>query len=112
MTGASDPATRPDAGDRYTFGDEAAVRQVLRQRLLATCAPFLLPHLRPGLRLLDCGCGPGSLTLELAAHVAPGEVVGIDREPGQGGWRGGGGAPGSRTGCRSGAGCCRIAPRG
>jgi SAM-dependent methyltransferase len=31
-------------------------------------------------RLLDCGCGPGSLTLLLAPFVA--EVVGIDADPG------------------------------
>jgi SAM-dependent methyltransferase len=41
-------------------------------------ARFLLPHLRPGLRLLDAGCGPGSITIGLAAAVAPGEVVGLD----------------------------------
>ena len=41
-------------------------------------AAFLLPHLTPGMRLLDAGCGPGSITLGLAERVAPGEVVGID----------------------------------
>jgi ubiquinone/menaquinone biosynthesis C-methylase UbiE len=30
--------------------------------------------------LLDCGCGAGSMTLELAARVAPGHVVGLDLE--------------------------------
>jgi SAM-dependent methyltransferase len=35
------------------------------------------------MRLLDCGCGPGSVTLGLAEAVAPGEVVGVDIEPGQ-----------------------------
>lgn len=41
-------------------------------------AAFLLPHLTPGMRLLDAGCGPGSITLGLAECAAPGEVVGID----------------------------------
>jgi ubiquinone/menaquinone biosynthesis C-methylase UbiE len=31
------------------------------------------------MRLIDCGCGPGSITLDLARIVAPGAVVGIDR---------------------------------
>jgi SAM-dependent methyltransferase len=33
------------------------------------------------MKLLDCGCGPGSITLGLAQAVSPGEVVGIDLEP-------------------------------
>ncbi len=41
-------------------------------------AAFFLPHLTPGMRLLDAGCGPGSITIGLAAAVAPGEAVGID----------------------------------
>jgi ubiquinone/menaquinone biosynthesis C-methylase UbiE len=80
---ASDRAAGPGAGERYTFGDEAAVRRAFQQRTLVDCASFLLPHLRPGMSVLDCGCGPGSLTVDLAARVAPGEVVGVDREAGQ-----------------------------
>jgi SAM-dependent methyltransferase len=44
-------------------------------------AGFCLTHLRPGMRVLDCGCGPGSITVGLAEHVAPGEVIGIDIDP-------------------------------
>jgi 4-oxalocrotonate tautomerase family enzyme len=35
------------------------------------------------MRLIDCGCGPGSVTVGLAEVVAPGEVVGIDLAPRQ-----------------------------
>jgi len=31
------------------------------------------------MRLIDCGCGPGSITVDLAAIVAPGAVIGTDR---------------------------------
>jgi SAM-dependent methyltransferase len=44
-------------------------------------AAFLLPHLRPGMALLDLGCGPGSITVGLAAAVAPGPTTGVDLDP-------------------------------
>jgi ubiquinone/menaquinone biosynthesis C-methylase UbiE len=47
-------------------------------RRTGEAAVFLLPHLRPGMRLVDCGCGPGSITVDLARAVAPGEAIGID----------------------------------
>lgn len=37
-----------------------------------------MPHLKPSMRLLDAGCGGGSITIGLAEAVAPGEVVGVD----------------------------------
>ncbi|HEY8545726.1 MAG TPA: methyltransferase domain-containing protein, partial [Acidimicrobiales bacterium] len=41
-------------------------------------AAYLLDHLAPGQRLLDVGCGPGTLTVDLARRVAPGPVVAVD----------------------------------
>ena len=52
-------------------------------RTAAQEGAFFLPHLRPGMRVLDLGCGPGSITLGLAEAVAPGDVVGIDLQPSQ-----------------------------
>lgn len=43
-------------------------------------AAFVLPYLRPGMDLLDIGCGPGTITLGLAQVVAPGRVTGIDHD--------------------------------
>ena len=37
-----------------------------------------MPHLTPGLSVLDVGCGPGTITVDLAQTVAPGKVTGID----------------------------------
>jgi ubiquinone/menaquinone biosynthesis C-methylase UbiE len=50
----------------------------MAKRTLESHGAFFLPYLRPGLSVLDCGCGPGSITMGIAASIAPGEVVGID----------------------------------
>ena len=52
-----------------------------RWRTAENSAAYLLPSLRPGLDLLDVGCGPGTITVDLAARVAPGRVLGIDVSP-------------------------------
>ena len=67
--------------ESYSFRDNEEIAQRFTERRAAKCAGFLLPHLQAGMRLLDCGCGPGSITLDLAAVVAPGEVVEIDLDP-------------------------------
>lgn len=70
-------------GDTYSVGyDDATIDFFLRRRA-ASQAAFFMPRLRAGMTLLDCGCGPGTITLDLAAVVAPGKVVGIDLEPRQ-----------------------------
>jgi ubiquinone/menaquinone biosynthesis C-methylase UbiE len=64
--------------ETYTHGHQESVVSRHRKRTASEAAAFLLPHLKPGMRLLDVGCGPGSITLGLAAAVAPGEVLAID----------------------------------
>lgn len=66
--------------ERYSGGYGARLLRALHRRRLAQEGSFFLPHLRPGMRVLDCGCGPGVMTVELAAAVAPDEVVGLDLE--------------------------------
>jgi SAM-dependent methyltransferase len=62
----------------YTHGHHESVLRSHRWRTAENSAAYLLPHLRPGLRVLDVGCGPGTITLDLARLVAPGAVVGIE----------------------------------
>jgi ubiquinone/menaquinone biosynthesis C-methylase UbiE len=64
--------------DTYTHGHADAVLQSHRWRTVENSAAYLAPHLRPGLDVLDVGCGPGTITVDLAARVAPGRVVGLD----------------------------------
>lgn len=68
--------------DVYTHGHHESVLRSHTWRTAENSAAYLLPHLRPGLELLDVGCGPGTITADFARRVAPGRVVGIDRAEG------------------------------
>ncbi len=63
---------------RYTHGHDATVLKSHEVRTAQNSAAYLLDHLRPGMDLLDVGCGPGTITVDLARRVAPGRVVGTD----------------------------------
>lgn len=52
-------------------------------RHATTYASFLMPFLNQGMTVLDCGCGPGTITLDLAEFVYPGDVTGINIAPTQ-----------------------------
>lgn len=65
--------------DTYTHGHHPSVLRSHTWRTAENSAGYLLPKLRSGASILDVGCGPGTITADLAARVAPGAVVGIDR---------------------------------
>ena len=50
----------------YTHGHHASVLRSYTWRNAANSASYLLPHLRPDMRILDIGCGPGTITVDLA----------------------------------------------
>lgn len=64
--------------EHYTWRATNVATEVHGVRTAASEGGYFTPLLRSGMRLLDCGCGPGSITIGLAQLVAPGEVVGID----------------------------------
>ena len=64
----------------YTMGYNEDFLQMLHWRSAETHSRHLLPHLEPGLSVLDFGCGPGTLSVGLARAVEPGEFHGVDIE--------------------------------
>ena len=64
---------------QYTHGHHPAVVSAHSWRTAANSLAFLLPHLQPNHRVLDIGCGPGTITCDIASeHVAKGYVTGLD----------------------------------
>lgn len=66
----------------YAFA-ETNLPEVILSNTAEVQAAYLLRFLKRGQKLLDCGCGPGSITIGLARFVAPGKVTGIDIQPSQ-----------------------------
>lgn len=81
--GSNGPATDASAKPAYTMGYGEEFLQVLKRRSAETHAADLLPRLRPGMRVLDFGCGQGTISVGLAKAVEPGELHGIDVEASQ-----------------------------
>ncbi len=68
----------PTGQDTYLHGHHDSVLRSHRWRTPENSAGYLLPRLPVTARLLDVGCGPGTITAGLAALAAQGHVVGVD----------------------------------
>ncbi|MEN8113026.1 MAG: methyltransferase domain-containing protein [Actinomycetota bacterium] len=62
----------------YTHGHHESVLRSHLSRTVENSAAYLAERLEPGMTMLDVGCGPGNLTVDLARRTAPGRVIGID----------------------------------
>lgn len=63
----------------YTHGHHASVLRSHTWRTALNSAGFLLPHLKPDMKILDIGCGPGTITVDLAEYVPQGHITGLER---------------------------------
>ncbi len=68
----------PSTSDTYLHGHHDSVLRSHRWRTAENSAGYLLARLPASARVLDVGCGPGTITAGLAARVPDGQVVGID----------------------------------
>lgn len=68
------------SSDPYRYGYDSPVLSSYSRRRASDSAAHLLPHLAPGQVLLDLGCGPGTITADLAAAVRPGRVIAVDAD--------------------------------
>lgn len=66
--------------DRYTPGYSKTASGFMTRRSADTHARFFTPCLEPNMRLLDCGCGPGSISCDFARMLSEGAVTAIDSE--------------------------------
>lgn len=55
---------------KYTHGHHTSVLRSHSNRTIENSAEYLRPYLRAEAHLLDIGAGPGSITVDFAAHVA------------------------------------------
>jgi len=67
------------SSERYTLGYGESSMDWMASRTATGHGAFFLPYLEPGMNLLDCGCGPGTLTVGYAEQISPGHAIGIDR---------------------------------
>jgi SAM-dependent methyltransferase len=62
----------------YTHGHHESVLRSHRWRTAENSAAYLLVHLKSGATVLDIGCGPGTITADLATLVTPGRVTALE----------------------------------
>src|SRR5437764_871876 len=75
---SQETSTRSARDNEYSFAGNEFATEHFNRRTISRDAVLVVPHLRAGMRLVDFGCGAGSLTCGFAELVAPADVVGFD----------------------------------
>ncbi|EGW34174.1 uncharacterized protein SPAPADRAFT_59610 [Spathaspora passalidarum NRRL Y-27907] len=63
----------------YSKGFKKSISDTHAWRTVANSSEFVVKVLKPNFKVLDAGCGPGSITIDFAANYLPqGSIVGIE----------------------------------
>lgn len=65
----------------YSKGFDSSVSNTHLWRTADTCCSYMTHLIKPNSVILDVGCGPGSITIDLAKRVPLGKVIGIEPTP-------------------------------
>lgn len=62
----------------YSTDHSAAVVKMHGWRTVENSTPYLIPYLKPDMKILDLGCGPGSISIDFARRTPKGHVTGVE----------------------------------
>ncbi|KAE8143704.1 S-adenosyl-L-methionine-dependent methyltransferase [Aspergillus pseudotamarii] len=65
----------------YTTDHSTSVLQTHNWRTASNSTAYLLPHITSTSKILDIGCGPGSISVDFASRAPQGHVTGIEYVP-------------------------------
>jgi len=62
--------------------DDQSITKLYGERTGQVSCQYLLPHITKTANILDVGCGPGTITVDLAKLASEGQTIGVDNSEG------------------------------
>lgn len=62
----------------YVANHHSSVLKMHSWRTAQNSIPYLLPSIKPDMKILDVGCGPGTIAVDLAKLVPSGHLTGVE----------------------------------